>query len=116
MYRTVYPSTPMKVRYPGFFDQRFLSFLHWMVYEWYSSYKNVMKYFVSMELQELLKREQKISATTKNPSAQTLVIFPDNWTRFNVTPPEKFEEKNLISLASSDTQNRKDLHRRTIKK
>ena len=59
VYVQPYSEVPMKVVYPGFFDQRFLSFLHWMVYEWYSSYKNVMKYFVSMEVQELLQREEK---------------------------------------------------------
>ncbi|MBO4203619.1 hypothetical protein J5893_02175 [bacterium] len=117
MYRITYPSLPMKVRYAEFFDQHFLTFLHWMVYERYSSYKNVMKYFVNLEILELLKREAKLpSEKSGHKDAQTLVIFPDNWTRFNVLPPATFEEKNLISLVSTDTQNKKDLHRRSVKK
>ncbi|MDR0651046.1 MAG: hypothetical protein LBG59_06745 [Candidatus Peribacteria bacterium] len=55
--------------YAKFFDAHFLSFLHRMVYRWYTTYKSVMRYFVSMEIEELLKRERKAKAAT--------VAFPD---------------------------------------
>ncbi|MDR2540789.1 MAG: hypothetical protein LBD11_03220 [Candidatus Peribacteria bacterium] len=64
-YTYQFPEQSVKVLYPSFFDQHFLSFLHWMVYEWYSSYKNVIKYFVSMEMQELLLRESRLSRSPK---------------------------------------------------
>ncbi|MDR0860611.1 MAG: hypothetical protein LBO09_06670 [Candidatus Peribacteria bacterium] len=60
LYTYQFSEQPLKILYPGFFDQHFLSFLHRMVYEWYSSYKSVMRYFVSMEMQELLLRESKL--------------------------------------------------------
>jgi hypothetical protein len=59
LYTYQFSEQAVKVVYPGFFDQHFLSFLHRMVYQWYSSYKSVMRYFVSMEVQELLFREGK---------------------------------------------------------
>ena len=100
MYVQTYPEVSMKVLVPGFFDQRFLSFVHWMVYEWYSSYKNVMKYFMSMEVEQLLLRESKVKVSRSSPlrstpptplqngEAQTLLIFPDNWTRVNMLRAE----------------------------
>ena len=145
MYVQSYPGGVMKVVYPEFFDQRFLSFLHWMVYEWYSTYKSVMRYFVSMEVEELLMREGKggrgkrkeergkvgeQGVATPCPmevlGGQTLVIFPDNWTRVNMMtlePPvptavvdDPLQKGVCLQLFSTDTQNRKDINWWTIKK
>jgi primosomal protein N' len=83
-----------------------------MVYEWYSTYKNVMKYFVSMEIQDLLLREAKVKGSGKGE--QTLIIFPDNWTRYAMLDG-KIAEKSL-QLYSTDTQNRKDINWWAVKK
>jgi hypothetical protein len=123
-----YPAAGMDPFYPAFFDQHFLSFLHRMVYWWYSSYKTVIKYFVSLDIQDLLMREQKADGKkTTNPfsslgthslsaSGQNLLIFPDNWTRYMVIPSTWFTTPEVINLVSTDTQNRKDIHRRMLKK
>lgn len=138
MYVQTYPEVSMKVLVPGFFDQRFLSFVHWMVYEWYSSYKNVMKYFMSMEVEQLLLRESKVKVSRSSPlrstpptplqngEAQTLLIFPDNWTRVNMLRAESWKIKtesqgfvipqDNLQLFSTDTQNKKDINWWTIKK
>ena len=125
----------MKVVSPGFFDQHVLSFLHWMVYERYSNYKSVIKYFVSMEVQQLLMRESKakkknwsgaskwLEASFKQqnidislpPKGQTLLIIPDNRTRHNLFPSAFLESPEVINLLSLDTQNKKDQHWRAIK-
>lgn len=116
MYPSVYPPSPFKVKISGFFDQHFLAFLHWMVYARYSSYKQVMKHFLNLEIKELLKRAQKVASLPAKKNPQTLVIFPDHWTRFNIVGPERLTDANLLSLSSGDSQARKDLHWRTIKK
>jgi len=113
-----------------------------MTYQRYASYKSVVKYFVSMEIQQLLLRESKTGkkreiATnppksplppftkggstdkTNNPSrpaGQHLIIFPDNRSRFNMLPDALLQSPEIINLISTDTQNRKDLNRRRIKK
>ncbi|GHW02815.1 hypothetical protein AGMMS50249_6010 [candidate division SR1 bacterium] len=124
MYRQIYPDIPMKIRYSAFFDQHFLSFLHWMVYERYSSYKNVMKYFVNIDLPDLLQREKKIKkADIVEKTGQTLVVFPDVWTRENIVLSDTDllhssgdTISELVSLSSLDSQNQKDIHRWQIKK
>jgi hypothetical protein len=119
LYTQPYPPSPMKNITSAFFGQRFLEFLHRMVYERYSTYKNVMKYFVSMEIQELLMREPSFPMKKNadlSGAGQTLFVFPDNWTRYTTIPTDWFESKEVINLVSTDTQKRKDIHRRTIKK
>ena len=121
-----YPPTSASVIYPAFFDQHFLSFLHRMVYERYTSYKSVIKYFVSSEIPEMLAREQRAKPPKKiqisslgeyrfETTGQYLLIFPDNRTRYNLLSPELLEDKSVINLVSSDTQNRKNIHRREAK-
>ena len=53
------PTSPYEVVYPKFFDEKFLALLHRMVYQRYSTYNNVLKYFVSFEIPQLLAREDK---------------------------------------------------------
>ena len=97
-----------------------------MVYRWYSTYNNVIKYFVSFEIQQLLNRESKIKPQTKNlnlkgielsldEDKQNLIIIPDNWSRENQLS-DFFSQDFVLNLYSSDTQNRKDVHRWDIKK
>lgn len=119
-------TSPYEVIYQGFFDENFLSLLHWMVYQRYSTYNNVLKYFVSFEISQLLARESKIKWQNKklsldnisipfNESKQNLVIIPDNWSRESQLS-DFFSHDCVTHLYSTDTQNRKDQNRRKIKK
>ena len=120
------PTSPCEVVYPKFFDQNFLALLHWMVYQRYTTYNNVLKYFVSFEIPQLLAREEKTKWKTKklnlsdislpfNESKQNLVIIPDNRSRENQL--SDFLSNDCVThLYSTDTQNRKDQNRREIKK
>jgi hypothetical protein len=47
------------VVYTKFFDEKFIALAHRMVYQRYSTYNNVLKYFVSFEIPQLLAREAK---------------------------------------------------------
>jgi primosomal protein N' len=120
------PTSPCEVVYPKFFDEKYLSLLHWMVYQRYSTYNNVLKYFVSFEISQLLARESKIKWQTKklnlsnisvplNESKQNLIIIPDNRSRENQLS-SFFSQDSVMHLYSTDTQNRKDQNRRNIKK
>ena len=121
-----YSPVSMSLIYPAFFDQYFLSFFHWMVYEWYTTYKSVMRYFVSSEIPEMLSREQKAKTPKKNlisslgeytfdTTGQYLLIFPDNRTRYNILSSNFLGNPSVLNLISSDTQNKKDKHRWEIK-
>ena len=120
------PTSPCEVVYPKFFDEKFLALLHRMVYQRYSTYNNVLKYFVSFEISQLLVREAKIKWKTKklnlsdifipfNESKQNLVIIPDNRSRENQLS-DFFSQDFVTHLYSTDTQNRKDQNWREIKK
>jgi hypothetical protein len=126
-YTQFYPEQSVNVLIPAFFPQHFLSFLHRMVYWWYSSYKSVIRYFVSTEITDLLMREHKVKVKKKSdvtmvgefplsPAGQHLFIFPDNWTRYNTLSSDLLSSPEVLHLASTDTQLRKDLHWRAIKK
>jgi hypothetical protein len=43
-----------------------MKLIHWMVYERYTSYKNVMKFFIDSEIEKLLSKEIKPNKKTKN--------------------------------------------------
>lgn len=120
------PTSTYEVVYPKFFDEKFLALLHWMVYQWYSTYNNVLKYFVSFEIPQLLAYESKVKwynkklnldkiSTTLNESKQNLVIIPDNRSRENQLS-DFFSKDFVTHLYSTDTQNRKNQHWREIKK
>lgn len=120
------PTSSYEVVYQKFFDEKFLSLLHRMVYQRYSTYNNVLKYFVSFEIPQLLDREHKIKWRNKkldvrnvsipfNETKQSLVIIPDNRSRENQLS-DFFSQDYITHLYSTDTQNRKDQHRREIKK
>ena len=120
------PTSPCEVVYPKFFDQNFLALLHRMVYERYSTYNNVLKYFISFEIPQLLAREDKAKRKNKklnisnislpfNESKQNLVIIPDNRSRENQLS-DFFSRDFITHLYSTDTQNRKDQNWREIKK
>ena len=96
-----------------------------MVYNRYSTYNNVMKYFISFDISQLLVRESKVKPQNKkfnfsktnipfDDSKQNLVIIPDNRSRKNQLS-DFFSQDFVTNLYSTDTQNRKDQHRREIK-
>jgi hypothetical protein len=120
------PTSPCEVIYPKFFDEKFLALLHWMVYQRYSTYNNVLKYFVSFDIPQLLAREAKIKWKNKkldfnkafvpfDESKQNLIIIPDNRSRENQLS-DFFSQEWVTHLYSTDTQNRKDQNWREIKK
>ena len=120
------PTSQYEVVYKWFFNKEFLSLLHWMVYQRYSTYNNVIKYFISFDIPQLLARESKIKSKNKKLdlwkipipfewSKQNLVIIPDNRSRENQLS-DFFSQDFITNLYSTDTQNRKDQHRREIKK
>ena len=120
------PNSPCEVVYPKFFDENFLALLHRMVYQRYSTYNNVLKYFVSFEIPQLLAREDKIKWKNKklkfdnislsfDESKQNLVIIPDNRSRENQLS-DFFSQDFITHLYSTDTQNRKDQNWWEIKK
>ena len=120
------PTSPFEVVYPKFFDENFLALLHWMVYQRYSTYNNVLKYFVSFEIPQLLARESKVKWKSKklkisdislpfNDTKQNLVIIPDNRSRENQLS-DFFSQDFVTQLYSTDTQNRKDQNWWEIKK
>jgi primosomal protein N' len=74
-----------------------------------------MKYFVSLDIHDVLLREQK-AQVKKKAEQQTLIIFPDNRSRYNMLSEAQLNHSEVINLVSTDTQNRKDIHRRNIKK
>ena len=84
-----------------------------MVQEWFSDYRSVMKYFVPLEIETLLKR--KLTVKKQKNIEQNLYIFPDNWTRYNFLGEHYKEDKEHLQLFSTDTEKRKNEHRWSIK-
>ena len=120
------PTSSYEVVYPWFFNEEFLALLHRMVYQRYSTYNNVMKYFISFDITQLLSREPKSKPKNKklnismtsipfDEPKQNLVIIPDNRSRENQLS-DFFSQDFVTHLYSTDTQNRKDQHRWEIKK
>ena len=96
-----------------------------MVYERYTTYKNVIKFFLDSEIEKLLAKEirpnkEKKSFNTKiwkyeikwDWNYQTLIVFPDIRSYKNITWNENNE---WIFLYSLDTQNIKNSNRWKIK-
>ncbi|MFA7717385.1 MAG: hypothetical protein WC875_01615 [Candidatus Absconditabacterales bacterium] len=120
--------------YPGFLSKKSIELLHRMVATYYTTYKSVIKLFISDEVEKLLEREKKSGKLKKieedggmsrnieelgfslAESGQTLIVFPDLRTMSNQQGnTETLGQGNIILLASN-TQNQKDVHRWEIKK
>lgn len=109
--------------------EKTIQLMHRMVYQRYTTYKSVMKYFLSKDIPSLLKKATKSwkrkykkyflqmqwKSYEISPDGQTLIIFPDLWTLYNTLPESILAEKNLAVLHSSSTQNQKDKAWRWIK-
>jgi hypothetical protein len=60
MYTYAYrPTQEAKIISKGLLSEKALKMIHWMVYTYYSTYKSVMKYFISDELEKLVDKMPK---------------------------------------------------------
>ena len=85
--------------------------IHRMVYTYYTTYKSVMKYFVSDEWEKLLEKESK----WKGKIEQTLIVYPDLRTIMNTIDEKEFAKKEVAFLNSTSSQWQKDKQRWAIK-
>ncbi len=106
--------------FPGFLSEKSVSFINWMVYYRYSSYRSVMRYFIFHDIDYALSKEvkrkkakkidEKLILDLKNigfdisPVGQTLIVFPDLFTLFQVLPSEILNSEYTSLLISTDTQ------------
>lgn len=115
-------------------SKKTIEFINYMSYQRYCPYYNVMKYFLSHEIDKLISRKiskkskslkyEKSSCVISNKSDidlsfcekwQTLIVFPDLRTLINMTD-ENFRKQDWIdTLLSTNTQNQKDKSWRNIK-
>jgi len=102
-----------EILFPQLFDESYLNLLHRMVLERFSDYKSVIKYFIPLEIEDLLKREP--SNETIKKTEQNLYVFPDNRTRFNFLATHYKDDQTHLQLFSTDTDNKKNKHRRMIR-
>jgi hypothetical protein len=85
----------LQLIYSRFVWKKYIARIHWMVAQYYSTYRNVMKYFVSQDIESLLKKEVRkkpnwLKKTQLEPrffgvpslaeKGQTLIVYPDLWT------------------------------------
>lgn len=124
--------------YKEFMTQPTLKLFHWMVETYYTTYKSVVRLFVTNDIQKLLEREEKLKASKKIPARsrpqnlnagmtgrneviipeewQTLIVFPDLRTMFNSTSEQFRESEGVAFLSATQTEKQKDVHRWEIKK
>lgn len=97
----------------SFFSKQTIELIHWFVHQYYTSYKNVVKMFVSGELADLFKKEISV----KKKIEQSLVVFPDVWTMDNYLKGQEksITKLNYVLLNSTSTQQQKDKAWRGIK-
>lgn len=109
--------------YKWFVSQKYVDRIHWMVTQYYSTYKNVMRYFLSQDIELLLKKEisKKIPWLRKfqiDPKlfwvnaiaekGQTLIVYPDLWTMQMMIDSSVKNSPGVLVVSSSDTQAKKD--------
>ena len=129
-------TTKAELLYKGFISLPTLKLIHWMVENYYTTYKSVVRLFFTPDMEKLLERESKStkarSAPDKNrqklaslaikiaPEGQTLIVFPDLRTMTNeeisADVKKLSDDSTIVTLLSSNTQNQKDVHRWEIKK
>jgi primosomal protein N' len=124
-YNTIYnKTTDFSIIEEWLLKKETINIINRMVYEWYTSYKNVIKLFCNPEIEKLLiKKPQKISkkiwechlwkhCIESKKGEQILIIVPDIRSYNNIIEQSKFK---WIFLYSLDTQNKKDSNRWKIK-
>ncbi|AHB41462.1 hypothetical protein P148_SR1C00001G0672 [candidate division SR1 bacterium RAAC1_SR1_1] len=113
----------LQLIYSGFFSKKHIDWIHWMVAEYYSTYRNVMKYFSVQDVESLLKREiqkkpvglKSLHIDAKNfdvvsvaEKGQTLIVYPDLWTMTMMVDESVRNQAGVLFLHSSDSQVKKD--------
>ncbi len=121
----------IEVIYAWLLSAKGMELLHWMVEMYYTTYKSVVKLFLSDELEKLLEREYKVislkvqrckgAKVSKDwgksrkieETGQTLIVFPDLWTMHN---SEMIEGEWVVMLTAMQSDNQKDIRRWEVKK
>ena len=126
IYNTIYSSDKnFKKIYQSLLSDKTIELIHRMVYVRYTTYKNVIKYFLDQEVEKLISKEIKPNKKKKyynttlwktnitiNWNHQILIVFPDIRTYNSIIWKGKWE---WIFLYSLDTQNVKNTNRWKIK-
>ncbi|HRX64296.1 MAG TPA: hypothetical protein P5060_04300 [Candidatus Absconditabacterales bacterium] len=119
----------VKIIHKKLLNKQTLSLLHRMVYQRYSTYKNVVKLFLPEEVEKLIDKKipKKLKNTTTlnfslftfngilSSGGQNLIVFPDLRTLMNLTTEEFRNQKGVDTLLSTNTQSQKDKSWRNIK-
>lgn len=108
------PRTSATIIRKWFLSGKAVHMVHRMVYTYYSTYKSVIKYFVSDEWEKLLGKE--IKAEKKEKKWQTLVVYPDLRTISNSEYANVLGDKDVAFLSSTSSQWLKDKQRWAVKK
>ena len=76
----------IKIIEKNFFQDKTIKLVHWLVKQYFTTYKNVLKLFLpTFEINKILKYKTKKQKTIPN---QKLIIFPDIRTAYNTTLSE----------------------------
>lgn len=128
------PIWTWEVIYKWLFSTKSINLIHRLVYTYYTTYKSIVRLFLSPEIDKFLTREMqvktkkkysdlnidllsnKISFETEKNKWQQLVIFPDLWSMYNLLPEDITKKTDIALLNSTQTQNQKDKNFRKIKK
>lgn len=101
----------LEVHHKKFLSGQTISLIHRMVHQYYTSYKNVVKLFVTGELSDLFTREISV----KKKAEQSLYVYPDARTMENLPKPAGLDPKTTAVLTGTSTQVQQDKIRRGIK-
>lgn len=101
----------LELHHKQFFSKKTVQLIHRLVHEYYTSYKNVVKLFVTGELADLFKKQISL----KKKVEQKLIVYPDVRTMENLASSTDITEKGVAVLTSTSTQLQKDKVRRGIK-
>lgn len=115
VYNYTYPNASKpSIVYKWLVSSDTMQYIHRMVYQRYSTYKSVLKYFLNFEIDKLLAREVKNKK--KICFDQELYIFPDLWSLSNTVPLSQQTATGHIVLTSQMTAKQKDIAWWKIKK
>lgn len=101
----------LSVHHKDFLGKEAVEMIHRMTHEYYTSYKNVVKLFVTGELADLFKKE----IATKKKVEQTLIVYPDVRTMENTMGATDPSDKGVVILNGTSTQVQQDKAWRGIK-
>lgn len=123
-YNYVFPSyRKLELFQAKFVSKKYIERIHWMVYQYYSTYKSVIRYFLSQDIEGLFKRKENkkpkkskkeiidpalFGLESLSDSWQTLVVYPDLWTMYMMTDTKIRENSRVSVLSSINTQLQKN--------